>query len=66
MRTVTIVLPEGYASAEEFARDCGFQLATVAVPPPTDDQVKYLRDIQDSTGKYDPGAMVVGPNKQHR
>lgn len=28
-RTVTIVLPEGYNDAEEFASDCGFQLASV-------------------------------------
>lgn len=26
-RTVTIVLPSGYATAEEFAKDCGFELA---------------------------------------
>ena len=27
MRTISIVLPDGYASAEEFAKDCGFELA---------------------------------------
>lgn len=27
-RTATIVLPDGYATAEEFAKDCGFELAT--------------------------------------
>jgi hypothetical protein len=26
-RTVTIVLPDGYADDEEFAKDCGFELA---------------------------------------
>lgn len=28
MRTVTIILPSGYASAEEFAEDCGCELAS--------------------------------------
>lgn len=26
-RTATIILPSGYATAEEFAKDCGFELA---------------------------------------
>lgn len=26
-RTVTIIIPEGYASGEEFAKDCGFEIA---------------------------------------
>jgi hypothetical protein len=25
LRTVTIVLPEGYRDAEEFCKDCGFE-----------------------------------------
>lgn len=31
-RTVTIVLPSGYATAEEFAKDCGFELAPKFTP----------------------------------
>jgi hypothetical protein len=29
MKTATIVLPSGYATAEEFAKDCGFELPAV-------------------------------------
>jgi hypothetical protein len=26
-RTVTLVVPDGYASGEDFAKDCGFEIA---------------------------------------
>lgn len=34
MRTATIVLPDGYATPEEFAKDCGFELARPPVASP--------------------------------
>ena len=33
LKTVTIILPSGYASAEEFAKDCGFELSRAAAQP---------------------------------
>lgn len=33
MRTATIVLPDGYDSAEAFAKDCGFELFTLQKRP---------------------------------
>ena len=41
MKTVTIVLPSGYADAEEFAKDCGFELTGApaqGAPKPDEDQ----------------------------
>ena len=32
LKTVTIVLPDGYDTAEEFAKDCGFELAGLSLP----------------------------------
>lgn len=26
-KTITLIVPEGYASGEEFAKDCGFEIA---------------------------------------
>ena len=46
MRTVTIILPNGYASPEEFAEDCGFELACVNSH---DALVKKLEEIHDIT-----------------
>lgn len=32
-RTVTLVVPDGYASGEEFAKDCGFEIVKPASTP---------------------------------
>jgi hypothetical protein len=32
-KTVTLVVPDGYATGEEFAKDCGFEIAKPAQPP---------------------------------
>lgn len=32
-KTVTLIVPEGYASGEEFAKDCGFEIAQVPKTP---------------------------------
>ncbi len=32
-RTVTLVVPDGYANGEEFAKDCGFEIAQTAQLP---------------------------------
>ena len=32
-RTVTLVIPDGYANGEEFAKDCGFEIAKPAPLP---------------------------------
>ncbi|QOG20435.1 hypothetical protein [Bradyrhizobium sp. SEMIA] len=37
-RTATIVLPDGYATAEEFAEDCGFVLLASLTPAGCSDQ----------------------------
>lgn len=33
-RLATVVIPEGYASAKEFADDCGFELIRRSIPMP--------------------------------
>jgi hypothetical protein len=43
MRTVTIVVPEGYESGEAFARDCGFEIVK---PDPDEWDAAYNRHYE--------------------
>lgn len=42
-KTVTLIVPEGYASGEEFAKDCGFEIAR---PPKTRWDVYWNRHYE--------------------
>jgi hypothetical protein len=42
-RTVTLIVPDGYASGEEFAKDCGFEIAK---PPPVRWDAFYNRHYE--------------------
>lgn len=61
-RTATIVIPDGYASAEEFAKDCGVELVEASEPawdapfnrhyPPVEDRAAeiYKTFVYDGAG----------------
>jgi hypothetical protein len=58
-RTVTLVIPDGYASGKDFAKDCGFEIAK-----PVDQRIAHYH-LQPNHSVNQIGDMIVIiPNDQ--
>lgn len=57
-RIVSIVLPDGYASADEFARDCGLE-----IPESQHLDLDRLWDALSYIREYEPGVVMFAEDK---